>query len=411
MAEQFLFPDVGEGIHEGRVVEWLVKVGDRVRTDQPMVRVETDKAVVELPAPMPGRVATLHVPPGGEVRVGDPLVTFELASGKTLPPAPRSVSQEPRAAPPTLNPVLRAPATPHTRALARELHVDLATVKGTGPAGRITDDDVQRAAQPAARPAGPPPPPAAAVVAPAPRAAPPPTPGADEERVPVTHLRKVIAEAMAGSVQTAAHVTHVDEADVTELVAVQKRLKVSLSSSGERPLTLLPFFLKAVAATLRRHPKFNATLDLARGEMVLKRRVHLGFAVDTPEGLIVPVIRDVDQKPVTALSDEVADLAARARERRLTLEELRGGTCTVTNIGPVGGLFATPIIHQPELAIVGLHAIKDRPWVVDGAVVPRKVMCLSVTFDHRALDGAEGARFMNDLVRMVSDPAHFMVRI
>jgi len=232
-----------------------------------------------------------------------------------------------------------------------------------------------------------------------------------EERVPLTHLRRVIAEAMARSTRTAAHVTHVDEADVTELAAMQARIKAEAVRTGSPRITLLPFFLRATAAALADHPWFNASFDEEKGEVVLKRHVHLGIAVDTPEGLIVPVVRHVPHKDVRTLAAELDDLATRARERRLDLAELRGATCTVTNIGPLGGVFATPIIHQPELAIVGFHAIQDRPAVVDGQVVPRKRMYVSVSFDHRFIDGAEAARFAADLVRLLSDPARLMTRL
>jgi pyruvate dehydrogenase E2 component (dihydrolipoamide acetyltransferase) len=216
---------------------------------------------------------------------------------------------------------------------------------------------------------------------------------------------------MSVSVHTAAHVTHVDEADVTELVAMQARVKAEAVRTGTRRVTLLPFFLKATAAALADHPFLNASFDAEKSEIVLKRHVHFGIAVDTPEGLIVPVVRHADRKDLRTLAAELDDLAGRARERRLDLAELRGATCTITNIGPIGGVFATPIIHQPELAIVGFHAIQDRPAVVDGQVVARKLMYVSVSFDHRFIDGAEAARFAADLVRLLSDPALLMTRL
>jgi pyruvate dehydrogenase E2 component (dihydrolipoamide acetyltransferase) len=225
----------------------------------------------------------------------------------------------------------------------------------------------------------------------------------DEERVPVTHLRQVIAAAMRESVQTAAHVTHVDEADVTDLLLLRRRLNEKLAPTGAR-LTLAPFFVKALVAGLKRHPKLNARFDAATNELVLKRSYHVGLAVDTPEGLIVPVIRDADRLSLEQLSARIDDLATRARERRLGLDELRGGTCTLTNIGPVGGLFATPILHQPELAIVGAHAIKERPGYVGDEIRRRSYMYLSVSFDHRFIDGAEAARFLADVVGRLSDP-------
>ncbi len=426
MAFVFQFPDVGEGIHEGRVVEWLVAEGDTVAVDQPLVKVETDKAVVELPSPRAGTVLKLHADAGAEIHVGDPLVTLGEAgeappAGEPVAPAAEPPGTEPgpeaaatpAAAPPAV-PRRRPPATPKTRRLARELGVDLAAVAGTGPGGRITDEDVRRAAEGAV--------PAPAAPAPAPPAAPAPAPspvagravetGAGPvERVPLTHLRKVIARSMRESKHTAAHVTHVDEADVTALLELHVQMKEDAARRDGVRVTLLPLFVKALVAVLRDHPVFNAEVDEAAEELVLKKYYDIGIAVDTPEGLIVPVVQGADRKSMVELAAEIADLAERARERRLTLEELRGATCTITNIGPLGGVFATPIIPLPQLAIVGLHTIKERPAVVDGEIAVRKMMYLSVSFDHRWIDGAQAARFMSDLVRLVENPGLLMARL
>jgi len=232
-----------------------------------------------------------------------------------------------------------------------------------------------------------------------------------EERVPLTHLRKVIARSMAESKRTAAHVTHVDEADVTDLVALHATMKAGVSERTGVRLTLLPLFIKALVAALQDHPAFNAEVDEEAGEMVFKRHHNIGIAVDTPEGLIVPVVRNADRKSLVELAAEIADLAERARRRELGLDELKGATCTITNIGPLGGVFATPIIPLPQLAIVGLHTIKDRPAVYRGEIAIRKMMYLSVSFDHRWIDGAQGARFMTDLVRLVENPGLLMARM
>jgi pyruvate dehydrogenase E2 component (dihydrolipoamide acetyltransferase) len=419
MAYVFNFPDVGEGIHEGQVVEWLVAEGDAVEEDQPLLKVETDKAVVELPSPRAGRVLKLHAAADTTIHVGDPLVTIG-AAGEEVPEgsAPASAASQvaesdgrTAAAEPAAVVAARRPlATPRTRARARKLGVNLQNVRGTGPGGRITDDDVERAARPGssgavAAPAAPAstPAPAAGVVV-----------GTDEgevERIPLSHLRKVIAGAMRSSKQISAHVTHVDEADVTELVAHYRKSKATIEQRYGVKFSLLPMFIKALVAVLKQYPMFNATVDEEAGEILLKRYYNIGIAVDTPEGLIVPVVRNVDQKDMISLAREVADLAERARSRQLTLAELRGGTCTITNIGPLGGVFATPIINQPELAIVGLHTIKERPVVVDGAIAIRTMMYLSVSFDHRWIDGAEAARFMTELVRLVSAPGLLMARL
>jgi pyruvate dehydrogenase E2 component (dihydrolipoamide acetyltransferase) len=409
MAFVFNFPDVGEGIHEGRVVEWLVAEGDIVTEDQALVTVETDKAVVELPSPHAGTVLRLHAAADADIVVGDPLVTIGEA-GEELPEdvapaaqaAPAMVPAEVEAPAPIVG-ARRPLATPRTRALARRLGVDLQTIQGSGSGGRITDEDVERAAE------------GGAPAAPAPQVAPVGTVTAtidgEVERVPITHLRKTIARAMRTAAHTAAHVTHVDEADVTDLLAHYRRAKPVIEERTGVRFTLLPLFIKALVATLQKHPIFNASVDEERGEIIYKKYFNIGVAVDTPEGLIVPVIRDADRKDLVELAAEVADKAERARSRQLGLDELKGGSCTITNLGPLGGVFATPIINVPELAIVGLHAIKERPEVVNGEIAIRKMMYLSVSFDHRYIDGAEGARFMSDLVQLVSEPMLLIARL
>jgi pyruvate dehydrogenase E2 component (dihydrolipoamide acetyltransferase) len=413
MAFVFNFPDVGEGIHEGRVVEWLVAEGEVVAEDQPLVKVETDKAVVELPSPKAGTVLRLHADGGADIFVGDPLVTIgeegedpgaePARETAPEPSAPEAATADPAEPVPAV--AARRPlATPRTRALARKLGVDLATVQGSGPGGRITDEDVERAGG-GGRPLADPTPAAA------PAGVSASTVDGEVERVPVSHLRKVIANSMRYSKQHSAHVTHVDEADVTDLMDHYRRAKPVIEERTGVRFTLLPFFIKALVAVLKKYPIFNASVDEERQEILFKKYYNIGIAVDTPEGLIVPVIRDADRKDMVDIATEVADKAERARERQLTLDELKGGTCTITNIGPLGGVFATPIINQPELAIVGLHAIKERPEVVDGEIAIRKMMYLSISFDHRYVDGAEAARFMSDLVHMVSQPMLLMARL
>ena len=414
MAFVFNFPDVGEGIHEGQVVEWLVSEGEVVAVDQPLLKVETDKAVVELPSPRAGTILRLHADADAAIFVGDPLVTIGEAGedagvepagdAEPAPEAPSAPTVEAEA-PASAVAARRPLATPRTRALARKLGVDLANVQGTGSGGRITDEDVQRAkdgggSAPARTAAAAPP---AGVSA--------STVDGEVERVPITHLRKVIANAMRYSKQHSAHVTHVDEADVTDLMDHYRRAKPVIEERTGVKFTVLPFFIKALVATLKKYPIFNASVDEEQQEILFKKYYNIGIAVDTPEGLIVPVIRDADRKDMVDIAAEVADKAQRARERQLTLDELKGGTCTITNIGPLGGVFATPIINQPELAIVGLHAIKERPEVVDGEIAIRKMMYLSISFDHRYVDGAEAARFMSDLVRLVSQPMLLMARL
>jgi pyruvate dehydrogenase E2 component (dihydrolipoamide acetyltransferase) len=413
MAFVFNFPDVGEGIHEGRVVEWLVAEGDAVAEDQAMLKVETDKAVVELPSPHTGTVLRLHVAADATIFVGDALVTIgspdeELPEDDTpaveshSASAPAPVAVETEASAEHAVAARRPLATPRTRALARKLGVELSQIVGSGSGGRITDEDVQRAADGGGVAPTAPAAPVGVVAA---------TADGEVERVPITHLRKMIANAMRASKHNAAHVTHVDEADVTDLVAHYRRAKPVIEERTGVRFTLLPFFIKALVATLQKYPIFNASVDEEQQEILFKKYYNIGVAVDTPEGLIVPVIRDADRKDMVELAAEVADKAERARSRQLALDEIRGGSCTLTNIGPLGGVFATPIINQPELAIVGLHAIKERPEVVDGKIAIRKMMYLSISFDHRYIDGAEAARFMSEMVRLVSEPMVLMARL
>ena len=436
MPRPFVLPDLGEGLTEAEVVKVLVQEGELVREDAPLLEVETDKATVEIPSPMSGRVEKIHVRAGQTVPVGQVLVTFgdavaspgkqaadTLDSTRTLAPEPKTVvadSGRARQAPPVpaQSPARRGgpvPATPSTRRLARELGVDLRVVNGRGPGGRVTDDDVRAAVSEvppdtAAPPAEPTPSPTPPVVArPLARGGvePPPLPRFEQwgpiERQPLSHLRRTIAERMTLSATLIPHVTHFDRVDITDLDALIRRNLETGKARGVT-LTLTSFILKAVAQALLEHPHFNASLDSAAGELIVKRHVHLGVAVATPRGLVVPVIRDVDRKPLLELQRELGALASRVREGKATLEDLRGGTFTVTNIGGLGGTGAIPIINYPEVAILGVARGREEPVVREGAVVPRLLLPLSLTFDHRVADGADGARFASAIVRRLEHP-------
>ena len=437
MPRDFTLPDLGEGLTEAEIVKVLVREGDVIAEDAPLLEVETDKAQVEIPSPMAGRVERVHVQPGQTVKVGAVLVSFADAADSAAVPA--------RAAAPKLAPAASAapaatggagarradggpaPAAPSTRRLARELKVDLATVAGSGPGGRITDDDVRAAAggggsaatsRAAATPA--------ASSAPAERTAPtgparplapvglqpPPLPRFEQwgpvERVPLSHLRRTIAERMALSAALIPHVTHFDRADITDLEAVVRDGFEPARAKGIY-LTLTSFVLKAVTTALVKHPVFNASLDPGAGELVLKRHYHLGVAVATDRGLIVPVLRDVDQKPVLDLARELAALAQRVREGKAALDDLRGGTFTVTNIGALGGTGAIPIINYPEVAILALARARLEPVVRAGAIVPRLMLPLTLTFDHRVADGADGARFAAEIVALLESPGRLLL--
>ncbi len=416
MARPFLLPDLGEGLIEAEIVKVLVREGDVVPEDAPLLEVETDKAQVEIPSPFGGRVEKIHVQPGDTVRVGQVLVTFAEAgspAGEPAAPTPTAVARE--------GPVA---ATPSTRRLARELGVDLRAVRGSGPGGRVTDDDVRAAVVRGAAPARE----AAMPVAPTPKTAtptergeepraakplatlglePPPLPRFEQwgvvERQPLSHLRRTIAERMTLSAAIIPHVTHFDRADITDLDAlIQRNLEVGRARGVT--LTLTGFLLKAAALALVEHPTFNASLDPAAGELIVKRYVHVGVAVATERGLIVPVIRDVDRKPVLELARELASLAQRVREGRASLDDLRGGTFTITNVGALGGTGAIPIINYPEVAILGVARARQEAVVRDGRIVARLLLPLSLTFDHRVADGADGARFATAIVRRLEHP-------
>jgi pyruvate dehydrogenase E2 component (dihydrolipoamide acetyltransferase) len=421
MPRTFSLPDLGEGLTEAEIVAVLVREGDVIREDAPLLEVETDKAQVEIPSPMGGRVEKIHVEPGQTVKVGTPLVTF--ADGATAPgaaPTPRRSAPAPAqaaAAAPAAPPAgARGPvgATPATRRLARELGVDLKGVRGSGPGGRVLDQDGRAAAArppvataPAATSTAPPAPagpakPLATVGLEA-----PPLPRFEQwgpvERAPLSHLRRTIAERMTLSATLVPHVSHFDRADITDLDAIITRNLEPARAKGVT-LTLTAFLLKAAALALQRHPTFNASLDPVAGEMVLKRYYNLGVAVATERGLIVPVLRELDRKPVLEIARELAALAQRVREGKATLDDLRGGTFTITNIGVLGGTAAIPIINYPEVAILAVARARPEPVVRQGQIVPRLLLPLTLTFDHRVADGADGARFATEIVQLLEAP-------
>src|SRR5881628_3669026 len=415
MARAFVLPDLGEGLTEAEIVSVLVHEGDVIREDAPLLEVETDKAQVEIPSPMSGRVEKIHVQPGQTVKVGAVLISF---ADSTDGGAVRAAPAPPTAAPPATEarparardggPV---PATPATRRLARELGVDLGGVRGTAPGGRVTDEDVRAAAgstrgvtAPAAR--APAPPVETRPLAPV-GVEPPPLPRFEQwgpvDHAPLSHLRRTIAERMALSASVIPHVTHFDRADITELDAIIQRNLDTAKARGVT-LTLTAFLLKAAALALAEHPTFNATLDAAAGQLIVKRYVHLGVAVATERGLIVPVLRDVDKKSVLDVARELGALAQRVREGKAALDDLRGGTFTITNIGALGGTGAIPIINYPEVAILGVARARQEPVVRESRIEARLLLPLSLTFDHRVADGADGARFASAIIRRLERP-------
>jgi pyruvate dehydrogenase E2 component (dihydrolipoamide acetyltransferase) len=415
MAKEFKLPDLGEGLTEAEIIRVLVNEGDEIKEDQAVLLVETEKAQVELPSPFGGRVAAVHVQAGQRVKVGTVLLSFGDGAG-AVPTPSAAPAAAPRAAGPaaTAAPAAEAAApsglppaaTPATRRLARELGVELAHLRGTGPGGRILDDDVRAAAGGRRSPV--------AAAGPAEMARPlatptalPPLPRFEQwgpaDREPLRNIRRRSAEHLALAWAVIPHVTQHDQADITELETMRRRQQ-KRGTEGSADLTLTVFLVKAVAIALRSHPRFNASLDHATGELVLKRYYNIGVAVDTDQGLVVPVVRGVDGKGIRELAAEFTALVARTREGRATLEDLRSGTFTVTNTGALGGTGATPIINYPEVAILGVGRARPTPVVRDGQIVPRLVLPLSLAFDHRVVDGMEAARFSTALVGLLEAP-------
>ncbi len=411
MAYQFKFPDIGEGIIEGVIVGWKVKEGDRVRVDQDLVEVETEKAIFTLPSPREGVILKMHYKEGDTVPVGQPLVTVgepgeavEEIPAKAAPP-PAKEKEAVKEKPTEVKPARKVLATPAIRKLARELSVDLSQVEGTGKDGRVTAADVRAFAGEVAPAEG----------AGAEEKVPPPVKEVKKydmygyiSRVPLKGVKKVTAKRIRTALDNAALVTHHDEADVSHLVEIRERHKEYVAKRGVK-LTYISFVIKAVIEGLRQHPYLNATLE--DEEIVLKKYFNIGVAVDTPDGIIVPVVKGADQKGILELAREIEGLARKAQERGIDLADLQGGSFTITNIGMVGGTYFTPIINYPEAAILGLGRIMERPVVNNGQIGIGKILPLSLSYDHRIVDGADAARFMNTVKEHLEDPDLFLVEL
>ena len=457
MRYMFKFPDIGEGITEGQIVEWRVKKGQQVQTGDPLVEMETDKVVTDIPSPRDGTVVAIYGSEGDTINVGDPLVELEIegvsseeaqqiAEEKPAPPSQEPVDEGDGGAVGTIEvpregadlppsdecvdrseqtesgrPRGKALATPVARAVARNLNIDINQIRGTGPAGRVTKDDVHRFAEGqaggetaggtrgrAATGAG------GTGVRGGGGAGAPGTTGAEDdlEYRQLSGIRKTIARHMVESKHNAAHMSVTEEAEISELVELRARHKQRFADKGVR-LTYLPFILKAIAAALKRHPSINAEMDLEHNRMIYYHRYNLGIAVDTDEGLMVPVIRDVDRRPLSEIAAAIDDLSSRARERKLAMDELKGGTFSVTSFGSIGGLFAVPVINYPEAGILGIGRIHKRPVVTEGPdgdeIGIGTIMPLSLSVDHRIVDGGEATRFLNDIVEFLESPASMFI--
>ena len=387
----FRMPEVAESVVEGEIGKWLVKEGDFVEKDQMLVEILTEKVNVEVPSPFRGRIKKLLAREGQIVKVGEPILEYE---GEGTPAQDEEApAAAPTAAPPPKTRPAKVKATPAVRALARKLGVDLEKVQGTGPGGRITKEDVERAAKGIPK----------QEEKPVQQLAEKPV-----ERVPYRGKRRMIGKHMRTSVDTAAHTLYVEEADVTRLVELRENLKPVAEKQGLR-LTYLPFIIRALTRVLPDHPYLNATLDEENEEIVLKKYYNIGISVDTPDGLVVPNIKNADQKSLFQLARELEDLVERARANRLRVEEVEDGTFTITSAGNIGGLLSMPIINYPEVAILGVHPIRPRPVVLDNDIAIRDMVYFSVTFDHRVVDGAEVARFVRDLVEVLQAPERLLL--
>lgn len=428
---EYRFPELGEGIHEGEIVKWHVKPGDKVNDETILMDVQNDKSTVEVPSPVEGTIVELKVEEGTICTVGDVIAVLDVegavpeqAGGHESPKAEEPAA--PAAAPAQEAPAASAPAaaqaakssrevlaTPSVRKLAREKGVNIADVPATGKNGRVTKEDVLAFAAGGVQAA-----PAAVGTAAkeAPAAAASAAPAASafgqgvEERVPLKGIRKAIANAMVKSVYTAPHVTLMDEVDVTQLVALRQKAKPIAEKKGVK-LTYLPFIVKALVAAVRQFPALNAMIDEEKQEIVYKKYYNIGIATDTDAGLLVPVIFDADRKNIWTIADEIRNLAVRGREGKLGPNEIKGSTISITNIGSAGGMFFTPVINFPEVAILGTGRITEKPVVKNGEIVAAPVMALSLSFDHRIIDGAMAQNFMNYIKQLLSDPELLVMEV
>ncbi len=443
---EFKLPDLGEGIHEGEILRWHVEVGGLIEEDAPLVDVETDKAAITIPSPRSGKIVSLAGKAGDIVLVGDVVTVIDDGTGAAevtkaaaaeeaaAPTVAASTDDAGRIAATTAAQSVTAPSTsvqapagaarsvvaaPATRRLARELKIDIHLVPPTGPGGRVTPEDVRRFIEQQGDAGAESETPVererraeADVAATAAHAIPfldiEPLPDFAQwgpvEMEPLRSIRRKVARKMVTSMVLVPHVAHMDDADVTLLEAFREKERQRRAGQPGERLTLLPFVIKAVTAGLRVAPAFNASLDPFGERIIYKKYYNIGIAVDTGHGLIVPVIRDTDRKSILQISTDIAEAAGKAREGNLAVDDLRGGTFTITNVGPLGGTALIPTINYPEVAILGMGRVQEKPVVVDGEIAIRKILPLTLAFDHRIADGADAARFVSEMVRQLSDP-------
>ncbi len=425
----FRFPDIGEGITEGKIIEWYVKKGQKISSGDPVVKMETDKVVTDIPSPRSGIVSATYGSEGDVINVDDTLIEIEIegvegaeaqaiaqekptpasekpvaekgfgvvgtievaGDGAFLPAGTEGLTSTPEA--PTVDKPKKALATPVARAMAKDLGIEINQVKGSGPTGRVMKSDIKsfHTAQPSIGRLSEP---------------------VDDHQVniiPLTQIRKTIARKMAVSKQTAAHMTIMEEVEVSELIKLRRDQKTAFEDQGLK-LTYLPFILKAVAAGLKSYPMLNSELDLERDRLLQKKYYHIGIAVDTEDGLVVPVIRNVDRKSIADLATELGEIAEKASERKLTLDDFKDGTFTVTNYGSIGGTFGVPVINYPQAAILGVGRIMEKPVVNSGSIEIGNIMPLSMSVDHRIVDGGEATRFLLEVAGYIANPVSLLLK-
>ncbi|RQW20810.1 2-oxo acid dehydrogenase subunit E2 [Bacillus sp. C1-1] len=421
MAYKYKLPEVGEGIHEGEIVKWFVKEGDEVKEDDILLEVQNDKSVVELPSPVDGKVLEVKVDEGTTSYVGDVILVIDDGSeddGEEESGSDESAKEEKSEAASTEKTEEKASesadsessdgarviAMPSVRKYAREKGVSISSVKGSGKNGRVVKEDIDaflsgdqsdettssadQREEKSAKPT---------------TSAPAASSEQLEERVPLKGIRKAIAKAMVKSKQTAPHVTHLDEIDVTALVAHRKQYKQVAADQGTK-LTYLPYVVKALTSAIRKYPALNASIDDEAGEIVYKKYFNIGIAADTEQGLVVPVVKDADRKSIFQLADEINELAVKARDGKLSSAEMQGGSATISNLGSASGQWFTPVINHPEVMILGIGRIEEKPVVKDGEIVVGTMLSLSISYDHRLIDGVTAQSALNQIKRLLNDP-------
>ncbi|WP_273125159.1 dihydrolipoamide acetyltransferase family protein [Bacillus weihaiensis] len=438
MAFEFKLPDIGEGIHEGEIVKWFVKPGDQVEEDDVLAEVQNDKAVVEIPSPVKGTVTEVNVEEGTVATVGQTIITFDAPGYEDLKFKGDHGDDEPKKEDKTeaqvqataeagqevkkeeapkqeatqqevdVDPNKRVIAMPSVRKYAREKGVEIRQVSGSGKNGRVVKEDIDTFLQGGTSAQAAP----VAEEAPAaakdekqakPQAVAVPEGEFPETREKISGMRKAIAKAMVNSKHTAPHVTLMDEVDVTNLVAHRKQFKTVAADQGIK-LTYLPYVVKALTSALKKYPVLNTSLDDSTDEVVQKHYYNIGIAADTEKGLLVPVVKNADRKAIFEISNEINELATKARDGKLAPNEMKGASCTITNIGSAGGQWFTPVINHPEVAILGIGRIAEKPVVRDGEIVVAPVLALSLSFDHRMIDGATAQNALNHIKRLLNDP-------